>query len=107
LPATYPFETGGSFTNTRRFLQTFTKESESPVEINNLEQLAGIASGIGMEASSDHAVILDEMFGFLSKESKERRFVFTEGKGKPAMFKHGADALVRLFDEYFREEFDK
>ncbi|MFO7575317.1 MAG: molybdopterin-dependent oxidoreductase [Bacteroidales bacterium] len=107
LPATYPFETGGSFTNTQRFLQTFGKESESPVEMNNLEQLAGIASGIGMEVSSDHAVILDEMFAFLSEERKERKFVVTGGKGKPAMFLHGADALVRLFDDYFREEIDK
>ncbi len=105
LPATYPFETGGSFTNTQRFLQTFGKETESPVEMNNLEQLYGIASGIGMKATSEREAILDEMFGFLAREKGKRVFVVTDGSGKPAMFMHGADTLVRLFDEYFREEF--
>ena len=107
LPATYPFETGGSFTNTQRFLQTFGKESESPVKMNNLEQLAGIFTGLGMKATTDPAVILDEMFGFLPKERKRHAFAFTEGKGRPSLFLHGADSLVRLFDEYFREEIGK
>ncbi|MBE0674245.1 MAG: molybdopterin-dependent oxidoreductase, partial [Bacteroidales bacterium] len=107
LPATYPFETGGSFTNTQRFLQRFDKEAESPVSGNNLEQLGAIAANLGIEADSDPDVILNEMFGFLPSIAVKHQFRTTDGKANGPLFRYGADILEKLFAEYYDAELER
>lgn len=107
LPASYPFETGGSFTNTQRVLQRFPPVLVSPVGMNNLEQLSALSQRLGLVAGADPDILLDEMFRFIPEKKKDiRRFIKTNGKGKNAMFRHGADMLVRLFDDYFNREME-
>ena len=107
LPATYPFETGGSFTNTQRFLQRFEKKLTSPVEVNNPGQLSAILNRLGINAVSDPDAILDELFGFIEQKPDNESFVITEGVSNKALFTDGADALKMTFHEYFNSEMKK
>ncbi len=107
LPATYPFETGGSFTNTQRFLQRFEKQLDSPVERNNLEQLSSILNLFSIASVPDPDSIMDELFGLIDQQKYVESFVSTEGTHKPLLFRYGADALKMSFCEYFKSEMEK
>jgi len=107
LPSTYPFETGGSFTNTQRFLQKFEKQMASPVAKNNLEQLSGIMNLLNVNISQDPDSILDELFGFIEQKTEKEIFMVTQGKASVPVCKHGADALKMFFEEYFYSEMKK
>jgi formate dehydrogenase major subunit len=107
LPATYSFETGGSFTNTQRFLQRFEKQIESPVEKNNLEQLSSLLNLTGISSVPIPDAILDELFSLIQHKSDSELFVNTEGPSSPVQFMQGADGLKMKFCEYFKTEMGK
>lgn len=104
LPAAFPFETGGSFTNTQKFLQRFGSECNSPVAVSPTDQVASIARLLGYEMGGTPDEILSEMFGFLKGKEGKHSFVTTTGIEKRPVCLHGADMLNRLFDLYFRDE---
>lgn len=107
LPASYPFETGGSFTNTQRFLQRFEQQLTSPVEVNNLKQLSVLLSKLGVATDHTPDKILDEMFGLFEHQAGRERLKSTEGAVKPVTFRNGADALAMRFDKLFLKEMGK
>ncbi|MBM3420981.1 MAG: 4Fe-4S dicluster domain-containing protein, partial [Bacteroidetes bacterium] len=104
LPAAYPWETGGSFTNTQKFLQRFAREADSPLAVNQLEQIAEIALRVGYRMSGTPDEILSEMFGFLTPNSEKFTIRPTTGPGKSPICDFGADMLSRQFALYFNGE---
>jgi formate dehydrogenase major subunit len=96
LPATFHFETGGSFTNTYKIIQNFNREIEPPVEKNNLEQIAGILAEFGLKQSFDPYDIFDEITKLLSiqKENKPA-FVATREDNYLKYFKNTCDIMIK------------
>jgi formate dehydrogenase major subunit len=107
LPASYPFETGGSFTSTQRYLQRFEQQMISPVELNNLHQLSVLLEKLGVVNDPNPDRILDELFGLFEQQSDREVLRTTDGAGKPARFLNGADALSMQFDKFFSKEMGK
>ena len=109
LPASFPVETSGSFTNTQKNIQVFEKQFKGKVEVENFMQLIQIFNHFQdsrMETVDD---IRKEIFELLpeTQESGKFEFIFTEKENLNKIFKHGCDYVVKYFDEYFKKSFEE
>lgn len=102
LPASFHFETGGSFTNTQKYIQQFDKCLKPKTELNNLEQLAGIFKNFGIEQSSDSSVIFDEISTILANIPEYKpEFAYTEKDSATGNFNHSCDILIKKINDIF------
>jgi len=98
LPDTFPFETGGSFTNTIKIVQSFTEVIPSPVEINNLQQLSSLCQRFGLSPCNTLDDIFLEMITFLKTEcsgGSRHQFVYTQKDSNMPLFNAGCDDLMK------------
>ncbi len=110
LPASFPFETGGSFTNAQKCIQQFPAKHQSPLEKTTFEQLQYLQKKLGVktriekqdDAYKEITQILNKMSG---NGSNNRTFVYTKKDNYNRMFDHGCDYLVKKFDQEFDEAF--
>jgi len=109
LPASFPFETGGTFTNTQKVIQGFDSGFEPKAGLNTLQQLAGLMKNLDLKQKADHESVMAEIIKLLPSGNKEEKFVFlnTEEINNGHMFMHGCDNIVKRFDEEFDNAFDK
>lgn len=110
LPATLPFETGGSFANTQKYIQQFHATIQSPVEESNFDQLLSLQKTLGITdeivSPSDAFEKIAEKLNKLSgKANNDKTLVYTTGDNYNRMFEHGCDYLVKRFDEEFHNAF--
>jgi formate dehydrogenase major subunit len=103
LPASLPFESGGSYTSTSRVIQQFDKQSEPLVELTGYEQLLALLKARGIENTGSLEDVRLEIFSVLGMARKNRRlsFTLTRSGDKGRLFRHGCDSLVKRFDEEF------
>jgi formate dehydrogenase major subunit len=104
LPATLPFETGGSFTNSQKYIQQFSKETEGPVENAGFQQIAALLKALGVEAHYETpADVMLEAASILQKmpvRSHPRDLHYTTSDNENRMFENGCDYLqTRAFDD--------
>jgi len=64
LPASFPAETGGSFTNTQKVIQNFEKALSSKLEKTNPEQLIDLLKIFGNEQINDLSDVIIFVFLF-------------------------------------------
>ncbi len=104
LPASFPIESAGSFTNTQRVIQQFEKQVDGPIEFTNFEQLVQLNEIFGAENYSSVDSVFMEIVGKLPKKKLTENFTFniTEEKGLKAHFNNGADCIVKRFDDEFQ-----
>lgn len=99
LPATLPFETGGSFTNTQKFIQQFGKSVTGPVEHSNFEQLTALHKALGLKADyATPADVLLETAAILQKlpaKNDVKSMVYTTHDNTNKFFEHGCDYLQK------------
>jgi formate dehydrogenase major subunit len=109
LPASLPFETGGSFTNTQKFLRKFEKQMDSPIEKTSPQQLIALLSRLGINGINDVEDALWEAFKLLPPptDPEKRKFALrhTEHDNNNRQFNHGCDIVNKLFDEEFEGAF--
>lgn len=107
LPATFPVETSGSFTNTQKNIQVFEKQLKGKIEIENYKQLVNIINQFNETNVESVEYIRKEIFDILSdvKKTEGFEFVYTEKDNQNKLFKHGCDNLVKIFDDNFKEAF--
>ena len=70
LPASFHYETGGSFTNTQKYIQTFEQATKPACGMDNLQQLSQLCEKFGVEQSAEKDVIFDEISELLSKAAE-------------------------------------
>lgn len=107
LPASYPVETGGSYTNTQKFIQQFTDGIKPKVK-TSLEQLAELLGELGVKVKAmDASDLLIERLAELPQQQigKKYKLSYTENYNYARMFEHGCDYLVKKFDEEFADAF--
>lgn len=110
LPASFPTESGGTFTNTQRVIQEFEAVFEPKVELLTHEQLIGILKEFGINGLNDLHDVAVEAFSLLPAPDNIERyyFTYTEHESKlNRMFDHGADYIVKIFDDEFKAAFSE
>ncbi|MGM0650602.1 MAG: molybdopterin-dependent oxidoreductase [Bacteroidota bacterium] len=103
LPASLPFETGGSFTNTQKMIQTFPAEMQLKPEFSNTEQYARLMEMFNQKIPGNTDEINEEMLKDLKDKSQACQIIFTSGQGALPEFGHGTDHVMLRFDNEFSE----
>jgi formate dehydrogenase major subunit len=106
LPAAFPAEMGGSFTNTQKMIQDFEATMPAKIEQDNIAQLIALLRVCGSNGLADINDIRSEFFGLLPTEVKTKHeFVYTDKDNANRLFRHGCDVLGKIFDEEFEKAF--
>ncbi len=98
LPASLHFETGGSFTNTQRYIQQFDPQIPSKIELNSLQQITTLANNLGENwPNPTPATVLQEItsiMGKLPKPDGKHQIIFTKEEEKEGvLYNFGGDYL--------------
>jgi formate dehydrogenase major subunit len=108
LPASFPVESGGSFTNTQKVIQPFEQVFSPKVDRTGLQQLADLLNALGVKQGSECSEVLDEALSLLPQPFEDRKYHFenTEGDNPGRIYEHGCDHIVKRFDEEFKNAFE-
>jgi predicted molibdopterin-dependent oxidoreductase YjgC len=106
LPASFPVESDGSFTNTQKVLQQFTAQMPAAIEQVGLQQLIELGKQFGLNGLDTAQDVFMEFVGQLPQEEKAKYefHIGTEDSPK-AMFNYSADSIMMRFDEEFKAAF--
>ena len=109
LPASFPVESGGSFTNTQKVIQESEEGIPAKVELRSFEQLSALLEKFGLRGYESTKEIMMEAISFLPTEEKneKRQFIYTQDQNCNRMFNYGCDAVVKRFEEHFESELRK
>jgi formate dehydrogenase major subunit len=112
LPSSLPFESGGSYSNTQKFLVNFDAVIESKIEKKNYEQLIDVMRLLGVKCKLDitHNITL-EIASLLSQKEKEEdeklyKLNYTENDDMNRIFDYGCDNLLKRFEDSFNKAFE-
>jgi formate dehydrogenase major subunit len=108
MPASFPLETGGSYTNTQKVIQQFEAHFTPKVQKTGLEQLADLLRAKGLEQRVvEPAEVLAEAHSLLiTGKGQKLAFSYTHEDDENRLYKHGCDNIVKRFDEDFVEAFE-
>jgi formate dehydrogenase major subunit len=103
LPASLPFETGGSFTNTQKVIQEFDAVLPSKVEIDSFGQLNALLGKFGITGHNSPREVMMEAVSLLPSggTAVSLRFIYTQEQNCNRMFNYGCDVVVKRFEEHF------
>lgn len=109
LPASFPVETGGTFTNSQKYIQKFGKGISMAVEHSNIEQIISLLDKFGINSiyDADDALLEAFMLFPISIENKKYQFNYTMHENFNRMFNHGCDIVNKRFDDEFENAFRK
>ncbi len=103
LPASLPHETGGSYTNAEKTIQTFEKDpSVRPkVSHDNVKQILELLQRFGINNMNEVHDAFMEAVSLLptAENAKDLPFLICSGEGNLRMFDHGCDHLVKRFED--------
>ncbi len=110
MPATLHFESGGSFTNTHKYIQQFEAVLHSPVEQTSFEQLLKLHSEFGLSdhynGPSDLMAEIASAISTVPDKKVKHNFIPSEGRKPSRMFRCGCDHLNLVFDKKWEEYFN-
>lgn len=106
LPASFPVEIGGSFTNTQKVIQEFEKPENFPtdkLEKDSYSQLIDLLRQFDVNGLNSRSDIFFEIISLLprQKEKQKLSFTYTEKCNPNRRFNYGCDSLVKRFDDEF------
>jgi formate dehydrogenase major subunit len=108
LPASFPVESGGSFTNTQKVIQPFEPAFGPKVERTGLQQLADLLNALGVKQGAETSEVLEEALSLLPSAEEEQKYSFenTHHDNPYRIYEHGCDYIVKRFDEEFEKAFE-
>ncbi|OFX44759.1 MAG: hypothetical protein A2046_04925 [Bacteroidetes bacterium GWA2_30_7] len=103
LPASFPIESDGTFTNSQRVIQEFYKHFTPKTERLTYQQIMDLLVKFGYERYDTINDVLMEAMSLLPEKEKTNKYEFhsTEKDNFRRMFNYGCDILVKRFEEYF------
>jgi formate dehydrogenase major subunit len=109
LPASFPVESGGSFTNTQKVIQEFEEGIKPKVELRSFEQLSALLEKFGLKGYESTKDVMMEAISLLPVEQLEEKHLFnyTQEQNCNRMFNYGCDVVVKRFEEHFENELKK
>lgn len=98
LPASFPYETGGTFTNCQRVIQKVDKRMKSPLEFDSWKQLEELLARSGYDRFETIDDVTFEIAALLPKFCTSSKLLFrlNEQDNYNPMFLSGADSLRHL-----------
>ncbi|RLD66990.1 MAG: hypothetical protein DRI84_03560, partial [Bacteroidetes bacterium] len=106
LPASFPVETDGSFTNTQKVLLQFTQQMDPAVAHVGYQQLIELGKQFGLNGLNTAEDVFMEIVQQLPKKEKAKyEFHIGEEDSPERIFNYGADSLMKRFDEAFDAAF--
>lgn len=106
LPASFPVEIGGTFTNTQRNIQEFDAVLPAKTEKSSLEIIVDLMKNFKVSMPVAPEEIREEAFKlFKPVDQKPLALQITKPKDDIRMFEYGCDAIVKQFDEKTRRVF--
>ncbi len=110
LPASLPIESGGSYSNTQKYILNFYSVMRKKLEKNNIEQLLDLMNlfGINSDVNTNVTIEMVSMLNPNGKENKEKphKLNYTKTDDFNRMFDYGCDNLVKRFEESFNKSFE-
>ena len=108
LPASFPIETGGSFTNTVRTLQQFAKHLDCKIELNNIEQLSALSVLFDLKPIANaNEAFLEAVSLFVSDSccscGNKHKFIHTKSDNEARIFDYGCDIVTKMIDDEFEK----
>ncbi len=102
LPASFPTETGGSFTNTQKVIQNFEKVFSDKIEKNNIQQLMDLLKIFGNEDLCDLEEVMDEAIKFFSFDKNLNKLSFknTKNENYNLKFNYACDIIMKIIGNY-------
>ena len=106
LPASFPAETGGSFTNTQHVRLEFEPVLKPRTALNNLQQLSSLLGRFGITAPVDPKEIFRELITQLPPPSKQEKMTleYTPTDNPNRFFHNGCDDVERRFGASFKSK---
>lgn len=103
LPASYPVESGGSFTNTQKVIQEFEEGFKPKTELRSFEQLSALLQKFGIKGHESIKDVMMELISLLpvEKTAEKLQFMYTHDQNCNRMFNYGCDVVVKRFEEHF------
>jgi formate dehydrogenase major subunit len=107
LPASFPWETGGTYTNTQKVIQKIDQSMPSPLNFGSWQQVNEILSRLGLGSIETVDDVIFEVASLLPKycTSSKLKFRITHEDNFNPMFNHGCDIVNKRFDEEFKDAF--
>ena len=111
LPSSFPIESGGTFTNTQKYILSFQPGIKQGIEKNTCEQLIGIMSAVGNKVNYKSieevtAALASELQNINTKTSDRKyNFILTDNDNNYRNYEHGCDYLVKSFESDFQLAF--
>lgn len=103
MPASFPGEIGGTFTNTQKVIQSFGKRDHNPLKESSLTQICNILGLFNVHSTDIAEDIMMEIATLLplNQEIEKLLVLPTKGDNNARIFDHGADYLVKQFNDLF------
>jgi formate dehydrogenase major subunit len=111
LPSSFPIESGGTFTNTQKYILSFQPGIKPGIEKNTCEQLIGIMSAVDNKVNYKSieevtAALASELQNINTKTSDRKyNFIVTDNDNINRNYEHGCDYLVKSFESDFQLAF--
>lgn len=100
LPATFIFESGGSYTSFRRTMQITGTQHRGPSELTGCQLIASIIECLGIEQPSDPEIIRKEQMTLNNLQAGRASFTATTCYNPDnKMFNYGASSLTAMLRE--------
>ncbi len=105
LPASFPMESGGSYSNTLQVIQEFDAVFEPRIKDLNYQQIGNVLKKLGSKVKKDVADIRMEAFSLLNGKDSEISYVFeyTRNDNNTRMFNYGCDSVNAYFEKNFEQ----
>jgi hypothetical protein len=110
LPASLPQESGGSFTNTQKYILHFDRQIESKVGKKIFEQLIDLMKMFGvknkLDITNNITIEIASLLNDIKSKEVKSTLQFTESDNQNRIFNYGCDYLVKRFEEEFQTSFN-
>jgi formate dehydrogenase major subunit len=105
LPSSLPFESGGTFTNTQKVIQTIEPVFNPKTAKTSVQQLLDMLAGFELKGPATTGDVMMEAISLLpeKKENQKLAFVFTQDSNCNRFFDYGCDVINKRFEEEFAE----
>ncbi len=108
LPASFPIESGGSYTNTQKVIQEFEAGLEPKVSKLSYQQLTDLLKKFGSKEKKKLEDIRMEAMSLLSTAKQNKlKFVYTNEDNNNRIFNYGCDYINKYFEEDFENAFEE
>lgn len=108
MPASLPWETGGTFTNTQKVIQKTNKSGTSAVQCGGWEQTNELLSRFGLGSIETVDEVIFEVASLLPKycSSGKLKFRITQSDNFNPLFNYGCDIVNKRFNDEFPSTFE-